>query len=598
MRQSRITLEQVLWILVIALALGIRMLNLGAEPLSDQEAAWALQALSIFPANSHIEPVPAGSQVTYLTITGLLFGLFGSNNFLARFLPALAGGLLCLLPYLFRSRLGRQVALLAGFALALEPGLIAVSRQAGGPMPALSLLLFSLALLSAGRLILAGALFGLALMSGPTAIQGLMILIIAAGVTWLTKKSEFITPFDEAENSSPGLLPPLSSWKSGIVACLATLLLAGTLFSLFPEGLGAWLGAIPAYFSGWVAVPTIPVGRLLVALVFYQPIGLIFGVIAAVRGWFDRNAFAQRLSIWFLTALIIVLVYPERQVGDLVWALVPLWGLAAIEISRYLEIEPQQRLVAMGQAALILILLALFWLNLAGMAQPASDERAYILRLGVLFGICLLAIVTTLLLGFGWSWQAASRGLAWGVTVGLGLYQIAGIWNASLTPSVQQYKLWYPIPQAGQADLLLQTVEELSLRTTGRFEYIEIASAVDTPSVRWLFRSFPNARFIPVGATALPGQSPALVLTLASEQAPSLSSAYRGQDFIWWRYPGWDSPIPPGLPVFTAYRQFPSIGEQVILWARSDLFPQSAQSQAEQSPALPQVEIPVEEDLP
>lgn len=598
MRQSRLTIERFLWVLVVILALGIRMVKLGAEPLSDPEATWALQALSIFHANSHIEPIPPGSQITYLTLTGLLFGLFGSNNFLARFLPALAGGFLCLAPYFFRQRLGSKAALIMGFALVLDPGLVAVSRQAGGPMLALSLLLYSLAFLSAGRLVLAGVLFGLAIMSGPAAIQGLIILIIAAGFVWLSQKSEIIASIDDGENPSVGVLPPLSSWKRGVFASLATILLVGTLFSYFPMGLGAWLNAIPAYFSGWVALPTVPVGRLLGAVVFYQPIGLIFGIIAAVRGWVDRNTLAQRLAIWLLMALIIILAYPNRQVGDMVWALIPLWGLTAIELSRYMGIEPQQRLIALGHAVLIVILLALFWLNLAGMSQPAPDERAYTLRLGVLLGIGLLAIVTTLLLGFGWSWQAASRGLVWGVTIGLGLYQISGMWNVSFTPSTQQYRLWSPAPQVGQADLLMQTVRDLSSRTTGRYEYIEIASAVDAPSIRWLFRLFPNARFVPVGTVTLPGQSPAIILTLASEQAPSLSSAYRGQDFIWWRYPGWDGAIPPGLPVFTAYRRFPSRGEQVILWARSDLFPQSAQTQVEQSPALPQTELPTEEDLP
>ncbi len=598
MRQSRITIEQLLWILVVILALGIRMQNLGAEPLSDPEATWALQALSISPGNAYVEPVPAGSQVTYLTLTGLLFSLFGSNAFLARFLPALAGGFLCLAPYFFRQRLGSRAALMMGFALALDPGLVAISRQAGSPMLALSLVLFSLASLSAGRHILAGVLFGLALMSGPAAIQGLVILMMTTGFFWLSEKSEIIASLDEGENPSRSLLPPLSTWKRGVFASLATILLAGTLFSLFPMGLGAWLNAIPAYFSGWVALPTAPVGRLLGAVVFYQPIGLIFGIIAAVRGWVNRDAFAQRLAIWLLMALIIILAYPNRQVGNMVWALIPLWGLAAIELSRYMDIEPQQRLIALGQAVLIVILLALFWLNLAGMSQPATDESAYTLRLGVLLGIILLATVTTLLLGFGWSWQAASRGLVWGVSIGLGLYQISGMWNASFTPSAQQYRLWYPAPQVGQADLLMQTVTELSARTTGRYESIEIASAVDSPSLRWLFRYFPNARFVPVGSVTLPGQSPAIILSLATEQAPSLSSAYRGQDFIWWRYPGWDGAIPPGLPVFTAYRRFPSRSEQVILWARTDLFPQSAQAQAEQSPALPQVEIPAEEDLP
>jgi hypothetical protein len=598
MRQSRITAEQVLWILVVTLALGIRMLNLGAEPLSDYEAKWALQALSIFPGTSHIEPLPPGSQVSYLTLTSLLFGVLGSNGFLARFFPALAGGLLCLTPYFFRQRLGSQAALIMGFALALDPGLVAISRQAGGPMLPLSLVLFSLAFLAAGRVILAGILFGLALISGPAAIQGILILIISTGVIWLTEKSEFITPLGQGDDTQGRLFPPITSWKGGFLASLVTILLAGTLFSFFPQGLGAWLGALPEYFSGWAAIPEMPAGRLLAALIFFQPIGIIFGVIAAARSWFDRNPFAQRLAIWFLVALVIILVYPGRQVSDLVWALIPLWGLASIELSRYLEIEPQQRIVALGQAALIFILLALFWLNLAAMSQPVLDQRAYTLRLGVLLGVCLLAVVTTLLLGFGWSWQAASRGLVWGVVAALGLYQLAGMWNSSFASSIQRYRLWDPTPQSGQADLLMQTVSELSTWTTGRKEYIEVVSAVDAPSLRWLFRNLPNARFVPAEAVNVPGESPAIIITQTSVQTPSFSAAYRGQDFAWWRYPGWETSIPPGWPVFAAYRQYPAIQEQLILWARSDLFPGGDQPQMDQSVPVPEPDNPVSGDQP
>jgi hypothetical protein len=45
-----INLEQALAILACALALALRFLNLGAAPLSDAEARWALQSLTL--ANS------------------------------------------------------------------------------------------------------------------------------------------------------------------------------------------------------------------------------------------------------------------------------------------------------------------------------------------------------------------------------------------------------------------------------------------------------------------------------------------------------------------------------------------------------------------
>ena len=60
MKRNLVTLEQILWIVILALAVAVRFVNLGVEPLSDVEAGWALQALSLFPGASHIESITPG----------------------------------------------------------------------------------------------------------------------------------------------------------------------------------------------------------------------------------------------------------------------------------------------------------------------------------------------------------------------------------------------------------------------------------------------------------------------------------------------------------------------------------------------------------
>jgi hypothetical protein len=93
-------------------------------------------------------------------------------------------------------------------------------------------------------------------------------------------------------------------------------------------------------------------------------------------------------------------------------------------------------------------------------------------------------------------------------------------------------------------------------------------------------------------------ESPSIVITRVTEQEPALSASYRGQDFSWWRYPAWQGVFPQPLPVWVAYRENPGFNEQIILWARADLFPAEIQT-VEQQPA--QVEDPgimPEEDFP
>ena len=79
---------------------------------------------------------------------------------------------------------------------------------------------------------------------------------------------------------------------------------------------------------------------------------------------------AVGLSLWVLVGLLVTMLYPARQEADLAWILIPLWGLAALELPRYLpgrESLPARqstRLVAAGLAALLCILAVVVWVNL------------------------------------------------------------------------------------------------------------------------------------------------------------------------------------------------------------------------------------------
>ena len=581
MQSPRLTIENVLWGLVLALALAVRLLNLGGVPLSDPEASQALQALSLIPGAVHIEPLPAGSQPGYLALTGLFFALFGSSDGLARLVPAVAGVLLCLAPFFFRQKIGRLAALIMAFGLALDPGMVAISRLAGGPMLALSFGVLSLGMLAVGRVVWAGVFLGLALLGGPAVWQGVLILALTFALERLLHRFGWLAAPEMEASGIDNIASLPTDWHRGVIAALATFLLVGTLFGGFPQGLAAFGASLTGFLFGWAAPQSATVPQLLLVLLAYQPLAIIFGLIAAVRAWFEADPTARRLSLWVLVALLISLIYPARQVGDLVWVILPLWGLAAIELARYFRAGIEHRWLVLGQAILVFLLLSMGWLNLAGFSQPIPDQRAYGLRIAVLFGLLFLVGLTTMMTGFGWSWTAAGQGLVLGVVASLAIYQISGVWNSSQSQSAQFFAIWQPAPQTGENRLMMQTVNDLSEWSTGMANQIDVTIAVDAPSLRWAFRNFPKAVFIPEQQVLSLRQSPSIVISRVLGQEPALSVSYRGQDFSWWRYPGWQGVLPQPLLSWLAYRENPAVKEQLILWARTDLFPAEFQSTAE-----------------
>lgn len=585
MELRRITTEHLLYTLAFGLALAVRFLNLGAAPLSDLEASWALQALQLAGQQPGGIDSPMGPQPAYVLLTGVSFALFGGTNFLARFWPALAGGLLVLVPFLFRKQLGPWPAVILAFGLALDPGLVAASRQVGGPVLAVSFGLLALGLWLRRRPIPAGLCAGLALLSGPALFSGALAFTLAwlAWSAWSGARLSSLNTDQEMDSpvEAHALQPLLYSTGAAV-------LLAGTLFLWAPQGLGALAGVLPAYFAGWTGqagVAPAPALTLLAALPAYQPLALIFALVAAGRliagrltprqttGDPDRSTgITAFLGLLVVSALIVLLFYPARQVTDLAWVLVPLWALAATELARCWP-ENGMNWIGAAQAALVIVLLVLFWLTLAGLARAVPNDPGTPLRLGILGGILALIVLTSLLVGMGWSYEAGRLGLAWGLIVSTGIYCLSALWGAAQVRAHLPQEFWYPPPAPGQTALFLDTLEDLSEWHTGVPDAIAIKTNVDSPSLRWALRDFENLDWV---SGPLLGELPPILITSQAESAPSLAQDYRGQDFVWRVWPGWPGPLPDKLSAWFVFREAPLQNEHIILWARTDLFPGAA----------------------
>jgi len=386
----------------------------------------------------------------------------------------------------------------------------------------------------------------------------------------ITNRQADISRESSLEAAHPARIP----WKRVLISAGITIVLVGTFLFRFPQGLAGWLDIFPAYLKSWDSPQLIAAARLLAALIFFQPIAVLFGTIGIIHGFANssnnRDRFLTVLcSTWFGFGLLLALLPGGRQVSDLAWVLIPIWMLAARELANYLP-GSSPHPIGIGQALMTAILMGLMWFTLASTSRTGGAEFGSLARFAILVGIIALMGLMTLLVGMGWSWEVSKRGLVWGLVLGMGLYTTAALWSVGYVRPNQPQGLWGPVPATGETDLLLQTIHFLSSWNTGRENEIDIVSEIDTPAMRWLLRNFPKASY-----SSLPNMdgTDSLLITPQAQESPALASSYRGQSFVWKTYPGWPGVLPEDFIRWLNYREAPLFQENIILWVRSDLFP-------------------------
>lgn len=569
MTSPRLKYEGWLYGLAFLVALGFRLLQLGAKPLTDSEAQFALQALHLARGGAPLlDPQPA-----YLLFTSLLFFLTQATNFTARLLPALAGSALVFAPRLFRDRLKPLPALLLAFLLAFDPALTALSRQANGTILAPTFLLFAWGMGRNGRAIPAGIFAGLALLSGPSAWSGFLTLVLP--LLLIQRATLPKTPITNRQ---------FTNYQ--FPALLATLLLGGTLFLTAPNGLSAFFASIPAYLQGWTSPSVFSPGRVLFTFLVYEPLGVFLALFALIRGLRLGSRRVIRLGVWLGIALLVALFY--RQPGELVWVVIPMLILAAQELSRVFDVYPEERVEVGVVAGAILILLIYIWFNVANIGLNPYEqfttttlplfnrmvELPFGARYAVLLGASLILAVCISLVAFGWSPRTARLGLTWSSALFLGVYALAAAWGTSGTRTPNGVELWTPDQPPVHSALLLASIRDISLFSRG-----DVASqpvtvmGINSPALEWTLRDHE----VEVVSSLDPLNAPPIVITPLMTEL-GLPSAYRGQDFTWRQPPAWESIQRPDWFRWLVYRQLPRETETVILWARDDLFPDAREN--------------------
>jgi hypothetical protein len=550
----------------LILALAVRLIKLGTPPLTDLEGRWALQALGVA-QGAH----PAlGSQPSYILLTSIFFFLYGGGtNFLARLVPALTGSALVLVPFLFRHRLKPRPGLILAFMLALDPGLVALSRQAGSSILAVTFLLLAWGFWEQKQTRWAGVFAGFALLSGTWLWFGLVVLALTWAIRQVMERRSKTDPPESPAHTDR------SEWLTGVWFVLGTMVIGGSLFFLSPNGLSAWLSALPEYLRGWAQPSGVSAGLILFSLVAYQPLGLILAVITIVRGWIQGSLRVMRLSLWMMVALLLALFYPAHQVTDLAWMLIPLWALAALELSHSSNVLPEERREVLGVAGLIILILVFIWFDFLALIQGQGASQEMTLRTWLMIGSFFLVVVSILLVAVGWSIRVARFGAVLGVTAALSLYSVSALMGAAgLRVMPEAVELWGAGKGLPESDLLLSTVDQISDWSNNNIDSQPVTIAgIDSPALRWLLHD----HTLKVVSALDISTSPPIVIT-TDKADPALAAGYRGQSFVWRETPLWGQAHFSDLISWTSFHQIPVSKEMIIVWVRSDLFIDSKSS--------------------
>ncbi len=279
------------WLLLLALAIGLRFWDLGSRALHHDESIHAVHSWYILSTKGIYRHDPTYHGPFLYYSEALTYFLFGASDFTARVMPAIFGSILTATPLLFRRYIGRVGALAAGVMIAVSPSILYYSRALRHDIFSLAATVLVIAAFfkfmedRRHRWVYLGAVaytVGFAnhdlmlLISTP-----MIVLALGAGLLWERRMGGRERPLTEALRSVPG-----SVWTNCV---LIFLLLYVPLFtSLFTNMAGLYTGSV-GQATYWLSQHEVKRGdqplyyyALLLPLEEFLPLLLAFGALAVL----------------------------------------------------------------------------------------------------------------------------------------------------------------------------------------------------------------------------------------------------------------------------------------------------------------------------
>lgn len=562
---KKINNKHLILFLVFFCSMVIRFHDLGNIPLNDSEANLALSALNLAKGDfSNLAPYPL-----YLVFTSLFIQFFSANNITARFFPALIGSIFPLLPFLYRKWVGSAFALLMSILLIFDPVLISLSRQVDSRVLTTFFFLLIPALLLQEKLILAGIAAGLFIITGGFAwylILVMMItLVIYAGITKSrNKRWKVFLAFDNY----------FKKRKKFIISALVCILLIGTGFMRQPQLINHVLQGLLDFSKGWFEGGLFSNKLLLfVSFVSSYVLLIIFFFIGLIS---KKDKFTDKERIILIhgaVSFFFLIGYPAALVSDIFIYLPFYYFFVCRGFLQWWLLIQKNRKLSLLIGIPIIALLGFIWLSVLRILNLPLGSIEYAQMLVAIIGSAFLIGLMLLLIGWGWSLKIALSGFS------LGFFTILFIFQASVnfhlfSPSRRPvYEIWWTSTYVEESNILVKTVEEVSLWNTGIRNGLDILiSGVDSPSLLWQLRD----HNVLISDAIHPGNLSEVVITKTNDNT-LLEESYRGQKVPYYLEHNWIQNLPQSLDTVDFYRWFffrDSMVKQhdLFIWMKADLF--------------------------
>lgn len=543
-----VTLEVLLYVVIGIVALSLRVVNLDARPLASGEAQTAAAAWEF------LNGKPVGEYVSPLlfTLDWIAFFLFGAFDLTARFLPAVLGATLVLLPLLLRKVLGKTGAIAAALLIAFSPTLVFFGRTLSGADlsvgGALAALIFFWNYSESGKVRHLYAAAVLAALSLTTDAAAFTVLVIGAGyfavILLVARRGAAETELAKVKDEVTALQNPL---VRAVLFFAATYILSATTFLLNRDGLGVAFNLLGDWLDGFSLIGNFssPLNWLLV----YEPLPLIFGVAAVVLVLTARREEARSVGLLWVFALI--------ALGSLVWYSLagnkapsvvvtvgmPLMLLAGWFVGNLLERARSDIAATGGWSSLrageipvfvmLMVLAALVYLQVVTFLQqtrfsPALDELYKLFNVNAAEGSLVAAAITLtvisllllgVLIGLSLLLVGAARTttlLAFAILVLLALGTVRATWLLNFSEDEPVRELLAPVQTPQQIRDLVRDIEFYSEARKGDPHVMQVGADPELgAAARWYLRVFPNLTWTQnidslrnAGAIVTPSESP------------------------------------------------------------------------------------------
>ena len=540
------------FLLAFLVGLGLRLWRLSDMHFTLAEAQLAQGAWQMAMGDASGLP----GNMSYAGLSAFLFYLFEPSYLFARSMPVLLGSSLILVPWFWRDMLGKQAALVLAFGLAIDPLLLSFSRQIVTPIFVLAGLAWAVTELKNKRPVLAGSMLSLAFLGGYTfwlvALVGVVVFLV-----W-RKRERFEFPTNSFK-AKTFLKPFLTSF-------FVSLVLVGSAFLLCSEGLGGIGAGLVEFVQLFGTEYEIVLYQPIMVALAYSILPLFFVIWALIDDLRNHQPLKNLpfLIVWALSVLLSVSL-GRRDLGMLAFAAVFAWLAAAGHIAHILEQGSERREVVLGVTLFQIVILGYIQMVSGRLVSSAANSQEFQFALFAVLAGVLLLVISTVLVGMGWSRQIGGQALQNSLLIML-IFLTIGLSLRSIRSQQESTSLSL---LAGPIVLPNNDIEEAvaEIDREGRAEKTEISYDLGNmeQEFSWFFRQQVNWKSTETDLQA--------DLMLSENEADfSAADAYRGRNIVLFRTIDTNVVKPVDFLKTLLGEPLPFRSQNGILWVRLNLF--------------------------